>query len=138
MSRASRTQATQKRAYTNRARWTLNQWLELAWDQGLTLPSEGFFVSLYPSDVPPLPPHAETPPLSPKAFKALVYLKGWMLKDLAEHWRMRPDSLSRVIRTPQRSRLYDEALLGLPIRRQGAALSRFPKIKQVLISIVSE
>lgn len=69
--------------------------------------------------------------------RALIYMKGWMLKDLAAHWRMSPENLSRIIRSADRSPVFDEAVLGLPTRRHGALLDSRPKIKAKLISAVS-
>lgn len=76
--------------------------------------------------------------MSPTSIKALIYMKGWMLKDLAAHWRMSPENLSRIIRSVNRSPVFDEAVLGLPVRRHGALLASRPRVKLKLIMAVSE
>ncbi|MGD6501973.1 hypothetical protein VWW94_22285, partial [Xanthomonas citri pv. citri] len=85
----------------------------------------------------PCPPRPEAAPMPATSIKALIYMKGWLLKDLAAHWRMSPENLSRIIRSADRSPVFDEAVLGLPIRRHGALLDSRPKIKAKLISAVS-
>lgn len=118
-----------------RSRWTLNQWLERAWDDGLTRPTESFFATGEQFHLPFCPrPSAQQ--LSGKAFKALIYMKGWLLKDLAEHWRMRPETLSRIIRTETRCPMFDEAVLGLPLRCDGVLLTRHPEVRSKLQSAV--
>lgn len=75
-------------------------------------------------------------PLSAKAIKSLIYMKGWLLKDVAEHWRMRPESLSRIIRSEQRSPMFDDAVLGLPMHSNGSVV-RSPEVRKLLVVLVS-
>lgn len=127
------TRLPKKRKYLKRSDWTLNVWLEKAWDDGLRRPAEDD-VSKAREGSPVL--GREAAPLSAKAVKSLIYMKGWLLKDVAEHWRMRPESLSRIIRSEQRSPMFDDAVLGLPMRRNGSAV-RSPEVRKLLVVSVS-
>lgn len=77
----------------------------------------------------------EAVPLSAKAIKSLIYMKGWLLKDVAEHWHMRPESLSRIIRSEHRSPMFDDAVLGLPMRRNGSVM-HFPEVRKLLMVLI--
>lgn len=133
----TRLERPMRRRYTNRTNWTLSQWLDKEWKDGVPQPTQAFFVASSPIRFP-LPPRPEAAPMSPTSIKALIYMKGWMLKDLAAHWRMSPENLSRIIRSVNRSPVFDEAVLGLPIRRHGALLASRPRVKLKLIMAVSE
>lgn len=127
------TQLLKKRKYRKRSDWTLNEWLEKAWDEGLRRPTEDD--GSKPREGA-LVLGREFAPLSAKAIKSLIYMKGWLLKDVAAHWRIRPESLSRIIRSQHRSPMVDAAVLGLPMRRNGS-VERSPEVRKLLIVLVS-
>lgn len=126
------TRLPKKRKYLKRSDWTLNEWLEKAWDDGLQRPTEDDVSN--PREGA-LVLGREAAPLSAKAIKSLIYIKGWLLKDVAEHWRMRPESLSRIIRSEHRSPMFDDAVLGLPMRRNGSVV-RSPEVHKLLVVLV--
>jgi hypothetical protein len=125
-----------KRKYRKRSDWTLNEWLEKVWGDGLRRPLEEPLAALSPGgEVPVTRPIALTP-LSAKAVKALIYMKGWLLKDVAAHWCMCPESLSRIIRAEHRSPMFDEAVLGLPMRGNRAFVLH-PEVRNLLVELVA-
>ena len=126
------TRLPKKRKYRKRSDWNLNDWLEKAWDDGLQRPTEDDVSS--PREGAPLLGR-EAAPLSAKAIKSLIYMKGWLLKDVAEHWHIRPESLSRIIRSEHRSPMFEDAVLGLPLRRNGSA-KHFPEVRKLLMLLV--
>lgn len=52
--------------------------------------------------------------LSPDAFKAAAYAKGWTLHALAERWGMSAEQVSRMAANPNRAAYADDAVRGLP------------------------
>lgn len=121
-----------KRKRPNYSKWTLNQWLEKAWDDGLRRPTEAYLAADCPYDLY----YAQPEPLrlSAKAIKALIYMKGWLLKDLASYWRMRPESLSRIIRSKNRSPLVDDAVIGLPLHSHWGDLMRHSVVRDMVLN----
>lgn len=126
------TRLPKKRKYLKRSDWTLNEWLERAWDEGLQRPTEDD-VSKAREGAPVI--GREAAPLSAKAIKSLIYMKGWLLKDVAGRWRMRPESLSRIIHSEHRSPMFDDAVLGLPMRRSGSVV-RSTEVRRSLMVLV--
>lgn len=53
--------------------------------------------------------------LTPQQFKSLVYSKGWTLKQLATHWDLAPETVSRLANDPQRSSYWNDAAHGLAV-----------------------
>lgn len=123
-----------KRKYRKRSDWTLNEWLEKVWGDGLRRPLEEPLAVLS-SGEEALATKPAASPLSAKAIKSLIYMKGWLLKDVAAHWCMRPESLSRIIRSEHRSPMFDEAVLGLPMRGNRAFVSH-PEVRSLLVELV--
>lgn len=117
--------------------WNLNDWLELEWRFGVPRPTaarlaadcpfeEGFVHQPEPLD------------LSADAVKALIYLKGWMLQDLATQWGMRPESLSRIIhKEAERPSWFVDAVIGLPPRANWVELMRRRTVQHLLVHRVS-
>jgi hypothetical protein len=62
--------------------------------------------------------------LSPDAFRAAAYAKGWTLRALAERWEMTPEAVYRLAANANRAAYVDDALRGLP--RAGKALPARP------------
>lgn len=58
--------------------------------------------------------------LSPDAFRAAVYAKGWTLRALAERWEITPETVYRLAANACRAAYLDDAVRGLP--RVGRAL----------------
>lgn len=52
--------------------------------------------------------------LSPDAFKAEAYAKGWTLQALAERWGMSAEAVSRMAANVSRASYVDDAVRGLP------------------------
>lgn len=52
--------------------------------------------------------------LSPDAFKAAAYAKGWTLQALAERWGMSAEAVSRMAANVNRASYVDDAVRGLP------------------------
>lgn len=55
--------------------------------------------------------------LSPEAFRAVTYEKGWNWTTLAERWGLTPVWVSELARNPDRPLHYDDAVLALPNRK---------------------
>lgn len=119
----------------NYSKWTLNLWLEKAWDDGLRRPTEAYLAADCPYNFQ-YTPTPEPLRLSPKAIKALIYMKGWLLKDLATYWRMCPESLSRIIRSENRSPMVDDAVLALPLHSHWGALMRHSVVRDMVLNRV--
>ena len=70
--------------------------------------------------------------LPPALWKALVQAKGWTYRELAERWDGKtPEYISMIGRNPERPRHYDDAVLGLPMRRNGNRA----KVAQILRAV---
>jgi hypothetical protein len=128
--------SSRKQKRPNPSEWTLNDWLEKAWKDGLRRPTEAYLAADCPFSFE-YPPTPDPLRLSPDAFKAMIYLKGWLFKDLAVYWGMRPESLTRIIYSTNRSLIYDDALLGLPMRCHWGALLRNTRVREVVMGRVS-
>ncbi len=60
-----------------------------------------------------------TPPdrrLSPDDFRALVLLRGWTYRTLADRWECSEGWVSKIARNPHRAPHFDDAVRGLPQR----------------------
>ena len=55
--------------------------------------------------------------LSPTQFRAIVKLKGWNYKKLADWWGVTPTWIGAIAKDPERSPHFDDAIMGLPYRR---------------------
>jgi hypothetical protein len=53
-------------------------------------------------------------PLTPAAFKAAAYAKGWSLKALADRWGFTAEWLTRLAGNSKRPAYFDDAVRGLP------------------------
>lgn len=115
--------------------WTLNDWLEFEWRIGVPRPTVARLVADCPFDELVYQP--EPLYLSGDAVKALIYLKGWLLQDLASHWGMRPESLSRIINEKvERPPWFVDAVIGLPPHANWVGLMRCSMVRQLLVNRV--
>jgi len=68
--------------------------------------------------------------LTPEHFKAVVIGKGWTYRELAARWGVTPVWVSNIARNAERPSHYDDAVLGLPVRRN---LRRNEKRRMALV-----
>lgn len=68
--------------------------------------------------------------LTPEQFKAVVIGKGWTYRELASRWGVTPVWVSNIARNAERPSHYDDAVLGLPVRRN---LRRNEKRRMALV-----
>lgn len=125
-----------RRKRRSSSEWTLNDWLEFEWRIGVPRPTVARLAADCPFDELVYQP--EPLYLSGDAVKALIYLKGWLLQDLASHWGMRPESLSRIINEKvERPPWFVDAVIGLPPRANWIELVRRGMVQHLLVQRVS-
>jgi hypothetical protein len=54
--------------------------------------------------------------LTPDEFRAIVLLRGWTYRALAERWQHSEGWISKIANNPERLPHYDDAVRGLPQR----------------------
>lgn len=117
--------------------WTLNDWLELEWRFGVPRPTAARLAADCPFEEE-FVYQPEPLDLSAEAAKALIYMKGWLLQDLASRWGMRPESLSRIINEKvERPPWFLDAVIGLPPRANWVELTRRRTVQHLLVHRVS-
>ncbi len=55
--------------------------------------------------------------MTPDQFKSLVKSKGWLLKEVAERWGIKPRRMSVIVQEKNRNPYYDDAVIGLPTKK---------------------
>lgn len=51
--------------------------------------------------------------MTPEQFKSLVKSKGWLLKEVAVRWGIKPRQMSNIAQDSNRNLYYDDAVRGL-------------------------
>jgi hypothetical protein len=55
--------------------------------------------------------------MTTEQFKFLVKSKGWLLKEVAERWGIKPRRMSVIVQEANRNPYYDDAIRGLPEKK---------------------
>lgn len=56
--------------------------------------------------------------MSPEEYRAVMARKGWTYRDLSEEWQIGTTWLMKKIADPQRPKMWDHAVLGLPTHKK--------------------
>ncbi len=57
-----------------------------------------------------------SPKMEPAQIHKLLKYRGWMAKEVAERWGIKPRRMSQIIQDPDRNQYYDDAFAGLPTK----------------------
>jgi len=54
--------------------------------------------------------------MEPKQIHELIKHRGWMAKEVADRWGIKPRRMSQIIQDTDRKKYYDDAFVGLPTK----------------------